>query len=188
MPWYEMEKEKDSKRFDWWVKVPFEFVCSECGRKVTVDSYTYIGKIYGPNKAKKCPTCGHIPYEGFYYCSHECFVKGAEKLGVDIHNKRENEIKGIWVGEHKPKWKEEGEPKFHKEFPRVAKKLGFRVYGAGWPDFLIEKNGKYVGVEVKERTGLAPHQELMHEALKRAGLKVIIVKPDTDLNKAFNDA
>jgi len=189
MPWYEMEREKDSKRLRWLIEIPSEFVCSECGKKVIVDSYTYIAKIYGPNKDKKCPTCGHIPYEGLYYCSRECFEKALEKFGVKTHGKYKDEIKAIWADERKllPE-KEEGR-KFHREFPRMAKELGFRVYKTGWPDFLIEKNDKYVGVEVKESPGvLAPNQKLMHEILKRAGLKVIVATPDTDLNEVFNNA
>jgi len=31
---------------------------------------------------------------------------------------------------------------FHKEFPKLAKRLGFRVYKQGFPDFLIEKEGR----------------------------------------------
>jgi len=46
---------------------------------------------------------------------------------------------------------------------------------------LIEKDGKYVGVEIKE------HQTLMHQTLEKAGLKVIVVSPDTDIKDAFEE-
>lgn len=72
-----------------------------------------------------------------------------------------------------------GKPTFHKEFPILARRKGFRIYKQGWPDFLIEKDGKYMGVEIKEGNKLGEHQWLMHQALEKAGLKVIVITPDT---------
>lgn len=224
---------------------PLEFVCSECGRKVKRDSYTYFGEIYAPDESKKCPTCGYVPWGHFYYCSSECYAKGAIKhnIGADRQRRlmRIREIIGKWIEGLPPEkqglyWsqeerarrieqivcyyidkertieklmtqegvdretakriikeagvekKEREKPTFHKEFPKLAKKLGFRVYKQGFPDYLIEKEGKYVAVEVKERSELTARQQLMHDALKKAGLKIIVVRPDTDLNKAFDEA
>jgi hypothetical protein len=77
-------------------------------------------------------------------------------------------------------WKTPSEkPTFHKDFPKLAKDLGFRVYKQGWPDCLIERDGKYVAVELKETSNLTERQKLMHRALERAGLRVIMMTPET---------
>jgi DNA-directed RNA polymerase subunit RPC12/RpoP len=185
-----------------------EFVCSECGRKVTRDSYTYFGQIQAPDEDKKCPTCGHVPLGWFVYCSPECFAKAHPNHPFVKCREREKEIERIMSSEGVDRetadhldWERRGfvqvgetawkkpleKAKFHKEFPKLAKELGFRVYKQGFPDFLIERNGRYVAVEIKERSMLEPRQRLMHEALKSAGLKVITVTPDTDLNKVFSE-
>lgn len=141
-------------------EAPSEFICSECDRRVKRDSYTYFGRIHAPDESKKCPTCGHIPYSWFYYCSPECYEKGREKHGLPLPLQREKEIEEIMTSEgvdretakriwHKERgfievgagvWKKSiRKPTFHKDFPLLAKKLGFKVYKQGFPDFLIEK-------------------------------------------------
>ena len=93
----------------------------------------------------------------------------------DIYMKRQG-----FVRNEKGWWAMPGEkPTFHKAFPKLAKKLGFRVYRQGWPDCLIERGGEYLAVEVKERSNLMGRQRLMHQALERAGLRVVVITPDT---------
>ena len=204
-----MDKEEWKNEWITETEHPLKFVCSECGRKVVRDAFTYYASIPAPDYSRQCPTCGHVPNGWFIYCSPECLAKAHPGHAFVRLREREKEIERIITTEGVDRetakgiyWKRRGFAQvgvgmwkkpleksiFHKEFPKLAKKLGFRVYKQGWPDFLIEKNGKYVAVEVKERSGLAPRQQLMHEALKRAGLKVIVVTPDTDLNCAFEKA
>ena len=118
-----------------------------------------------------------------YYIDKE---KTIEKLMIEEGIDRETAeriIKEAGVEKQKRE-----KPAFHKEFPKLAKRLGFRVYKQGFPEFLIERAGRYVAVEVKEGSRLTPRQQLMHEALKKAGLKVVVVTPDTDLNKVLDEA
>ena len=179
---------------------PLEFKCSECGRNTTRDSFTYYSSIPAPDYARKCPTCGHVPYGWFHYCSPECLAKAHPNHISVRYSEREKEIEKImasrgvdretahdvymkrrgFVRTGKVAWAEPREkPVFHKDFPKLAKDLGFRVYRQGWPDCLIERNGKYVAVEVKDRSGLTERQSLMHQALERAGLRVLVVTPET---------
>ena len=65
--------------------LPFEFVCSECGRKVIRDSFTYYASVPAPDESKKCPSCGHIPDTVFFYCSPECLLEGAKKHSDNLH-------------------------------------------------------------------------------------------------------
>lgn len=192
-----------------WVKESgdsLEFVCSECGRKVIRDAFTYYASIPAPDYSKQCPTCGYVPYGWFVYCSPECLAKAHPDHAFVRHREQEKEIEEIvsskGVGRETARsvymkrsgfiqvgvnsWKKPLEkPTLHKKFSGLAKKLGFRVYNQGWPDCLIEKDGKYVSVEIKEGSTLKEHQTLMYQALEKAGLKVIVISPDTDLNDAF---
>ena len=190
--------------------LPKSFTCSECDKKVERDLREYYAFISLPDPSKKCPTCGHIPYVQFAYCSPECFLETDSDQAIERQRLEEEEIKKLmrtFKGLNRPldreiarmqimenagfmnfrvvhpAWEDlkepSGKPTFHKKFPSMAKKLGFRVYRQGWPDFLIEKDGKYMGVEVKEGGGLGEHQWLMHQALERAGLKVVVITPET---------
>lgn len=179
---------------------PLEFKCSECGRETTRDSFTYYESISAPDYARQCPTCGHVPNGWFHYCSPECFAKAHPNDPFVRYREREKEIEKIMASRgvdretaHDVYMKRQGfvrtgkciwtEPRkksaFHKDFPKLAKDLGFRVYRQGWPDCLIEKDGKYVAVEVKEGSGLTERQSLMHQVLERAGLRVLMVTPET---------
>ena len=186
--------------------LPLKFTCSECGKKVIRDLTKYYAFISLPDPSKECPTCGHVPIVWFAYCSPECLAETNSNQARLRRRAEEEEIKKIIMTlknidreiaytaymEHGgfrngrvvhpawDDWKEPlGKPIFHKEFHRLARKKGFRVYKQGWPDYLIEKDGKYMGVEVKEGNVLREHQWLMHQTLERAGLKVIIITPDT---------
>lgn len=185
--------------------LPMRFTCSECGREVLRDLTQYYAFVSLPDPFNRCPTCGHAPVVQFAYCSPECFAETNSDQAISRRRAEEEEIKKIMnimkVNEEiahslymshggfrrfsvvHPSWddwkKPSGKPTFHKKFPSMAKKLGFRVYKQGWPDFLIEKDGKYMGVEVKEGGGLGEHQWLMHQALERAGLKVVVITPET---------
>lgn len=185
--------------------LPLRFTCSGCGKEVIRDLTKYCAFISLPDPSKKCLTCGHVPIVWFAYCSSECFAETNSDQALERRRLEEEEIKKIMMTfknidreiaytaymEHGgfrngrvvhpawDDWKEpSGKPTFHKEFPRLARRKGFRVYKQGWPDYLIEKDGKYMGVEVKEGNGLGEHQWLMHQALERAGLKVVLITPD----------
>jgi len=190
--------------------LPMNFTCSECNKKIERDLREYYSFISLPDPSKKCPTCGHIPYVQFAYCSPECFSETGSDQAIERQRLEEEEIKKLMrtfkglnrpidreitrmqimknggfmnFGVVHPAWDDQseppGKPTLHKKFPSMAKKLGFTVYRQGWPDFLIEKDGKYMGVEAKEGNGLGEHQLLMHQALESAGLRVIVMTPET---------
>lgn len=136
----------------------------------------------------------------FVYCTPECLAKAHPDNALVRRREREKEIKKIMTSRgvgreaardiymefqglvlaEKDGWNTPSEkPTFHKDFPKLAKDLGFRVYKQGWPDCLIEKDGKYAAVEVKEMSNLTERQKLMHQALERAGLRVLVITPIT---------
>lgn len=60
-------------------------------------------------------------------------------------------------------------------------RMGYKVYQNGWPDFLVEKDGKFFCVEVKHSgyggsgaEQLSESQFEMQDALHRAGLPTTI--------------
>lgn len=68
------------------------------------------------------------------------------------------------------------------DFDRWAKKQGYKVYKNGYPDRVIEKDGEYIFVEVKNRgEKLTEDQKVMHNILRNCGLKVIVARP-SDIN------
>lgn len=54
------------------------------------------------------------------------------------------------------------------------------IHRNGWPDFLLQENGKSFGVEVKANAldRLRPSQVAMFEALERTGLPVFVWSSD----------
>lgn len=65
---------------------------------------------------------------------------------------------------------------------------GAVVLRDGWPDYLIELRGRIIGVEVKGRGDVVrPHQAAMHDALRRAGLPVLIAYVDGGRIIALDD-
>ena len=52
-----------------------------------------------------------------------------------------------------------------------------RWFRHGWPDFLLEENGKTFAVEVKFSDGISKRQARMFEALESAGIPVFIWNP-----------
>jgi hypothetical protein len=63
-------------------------------------------------------------------------------------------------------------------FVLQAEEKGAKVFRAGWPDFLIEQDGKATLVEVKTNSDMIrPNQARMFAALERLGLKVFIWNP-----------
>lgn len=48
-------------------------------------------------------------------------------------------------------------------FERMAESKGYTFTHRGWPDYLCEKDGRYVAVEVKPRTNRGRLQYLKHE-------------------------
>lgn len=59
-----------------------------------------------------------------------------------------------------------------------TKRPGASVTRHGWPDFLIEHEGKIFGVEVKDNTDdMRPGQRRMFAMLERAGIRVFIWHP-----------
>ena len=67
------------------------------------------------------------------------------------------------------------------------RQAGRKVQPSGWPDFLCERklpdgSTEFVFVEVKVKGDtVKPNQEAMHEALRRAGLKVRVIDPYSEL-------
>lgn len=57
----------------------------------------------------------------------------------------------------------------------VVKRPGANAYRAGWPDFLVEHQGRFIGVEVKAGGDvLNPRQRVMFPALERAGIRCYV--------------
>ncbi len=60
----------------------------------------------------------------------------------------------------------------------AQKRPGAASFRAGWPDFLIEHEGKFLAVEVKQGPDrVRPRQAVMFEALDRAGIPVFVWNP-----------
>jgi hypothetical protein len=56
---------------------------------------------------------------------------------------------------------------------------GFTVYRRGWPDFLVEHPKWHTGMALELKAGvdrLTPEQLAMHEALRRFGVPVSVVR------------
>lgn len=65
------------------------------------------------------------------------------------------------------------------EFDLWAKKQGYIVHKNGFPDRVIEKDGEYKFIEIKNRDEkLRENQKIMHKILEKCGLTVMVVKPD----------
>lgn len=86
----------------------------------------------------------------------------------------------------------------HRKFPYVAKKHGYTVIDHGLPDFLIEKDGEFVAVEVKRGLPqstqkslreyyLRGEQKLACEGLMKSGLPVVVWSPGIDFSKAIEE-
>ena len=62
------------------------------------------------------------------------------------------------------------------------KSEGFDVLRSGYPDFMVQRNGRYSGVcaiEVKQGTDkVRPNQEIMHDMFKDAGIPVYVIRPE----------
>lgn len=59
---------------------------------------------------------------------------------------------------------------------------GYTVHVNGWPDLLVERDGKLVAYEVKAPGDtLRPHQERVHEALRAAGITVEVIDDQANL-------
>jgi hypothetical protein len=70
--------------------------------------------------------------------------------------------------------------KTEDQMRKVLEDRGLTVLHKGWPDFLVvdEKNNRGFACEVKSYSDkLRPEQEVMHEALSRFGIMVMIVRP-----------
>jgi hypothetical protein len=68
---------------------------------------------------------------------------------------------------------------------RLAHRLraaGYEVLVNGWPDLLVQKDGKTFAYEVKAKgDNVRPHQKAMHDALRAAGIEVEIVDEHANL-------
>ena len=62
------------------------------------------------------------------------------------------------------------------------KRDGFDVLKSGYPDFMVQRNGRYSGVcaiEVKQGTDkVRPNQKMMHDMFKDAGIPVYVIRPE----------
>ena len=62
------------------------------------------------------------------------------------------------------------------------KSEGFDVLRSGYPDFMVQRNGRYSGVcaiEVKQGSDkVRPNQEIMHNMFKDAGIPVYVIRPE----------
>lgn len=65
-----------------------------------------------------------------------------------------------------------------RKFARALGKRAGKCLRAGWPDFLVELDGKTICVEVKTgRDVVRPNQAKMFAALERGGLRVYVWNP-----------
>jgi hypothetical protein len=64
-----------------------------------------------------------------------------------------------------------------REFKRLKEEEGYRVLRSGWPDFLlIRPDRQTIGVELKDiGDSVKAEQFVMHDALRMAGLPVIVL-------------
>jgi len=63
------------------------------------------------------------------------------------------------------------------KFRAEALRRGFKIFSKGWPDYIIEKDGKYIFVECKRpikritmQLGFSKHQTEIREILIKLGL------------------
>ena len=65
-----------------------------------------------------------------------------------------------------------------EKFLRVALSKGDELLRSGWPDFMLLRDGKFMGVEVKRGSDrVSPSQAKMFAALERIGLAVFVWNP-----------
>jgi hypothetical protein len=77
--------------------------------------------------------------------------------------------------------------KLEASVARALHKEGFHVLRNGWPDFLAVQGKRIIGVEVKcAKDKVSPQQRMMHAALKRAGIQVMIVRQPTTMTRQIN--
>lgn len=64
------------------------------------------------------------------------------------------------------------------QFLQRARSKTAKVFRGGWPDFMIERQGRWVGVEVKRASDLISMQQArMFAALESAGVPVFVWNP-----------
>lgn len=68
---------------------------------------------------------------------------------------------------------------------KIVKKKGYNVYRNGWPDFIIQKNGKVVAIEVKalQTEKLEEEQLAIMGLLSSLGIKCLRWSPDKGFDK-----
>lgn len=76
-----------------------------------------------------------------------------------------------------------------RKFRELAAAAGYSVTKRGWPDFILEKEGRIIFVEVKKnpRTGLKRDQARIAKILVAAGLEVFLWNPETGFQKVLLD-
>ena len=72
-----------------------------------------------------------------------------------------------------------------REFKRLKEEEGYRVLHCGWPDFLIFRPDKpTICIELKDvGDRIRPDQYVMHQALRTAGLPVVVLDVETVLRE-----
>ena len=72
---------------------------------------------------------------------------------------------------------------FEEKVRNILEAQGHIVYSSGYPDFMVQRNGRYSGVaavEVKQGTDkVRPNQEEMHKIFKQAGIPVYVIRPES---------
>ena len=72
---------------------------------------------------------------------------------------------------------------FEEKVRNILEAQGHIVYSSGYPDFMVQRNGRYSGVaavEVKQGTDkVRPNQEVMHKLFKQAGIPVYVIRPES---------
>jgi len=64
-------------------------------------------------------------------------------------------------------------------FDKIAERFGYEIYRSGWPDRVLEKDGKIIFVEIKSMNDeLTPKQKRAHKLLRKVGIKVETVYAD----------
>lgn len=71
------------------------------------------------------------------------------------------------------------------KFRIEALRRGFKLFSKGWPDYIIEKDGKYIFVECKrpikrftKQLGFSKHQLEIKEILQKLGLNYKVYRED----------
>lgn len=72
-----------------------------------------------------------------------------------------------------------------RDFRELAAAAGYTVSKRGWPDFILERDGRIIFVEVKKnpRAGLKRDQARIAKILVAAGLEVYLWNPETGFQK-----